>query len=266
MKFFRKKLLLLCAAVLATSSAFAQAAPAPPQLPVLAVAAIRPSKATGWRLQPTPDGYTATGVSLRMLVQEAYGISDDKLLSGGPSWFTSDRFDLEAKVDSAEEANLKGLTYRQRADMLQALLADRFKLQVHYGSKAFPVFNLVIGKGGPRLKPTNVPQDDAGIGITCHVLQNRPGYTERQDCAVASLEDLLRGETGRSVIDKTGLTGHYDFELRWRPASMSPTAEVDESAPFIFNALQEQLGLKLESSRAPLKILVVDHAEHPSEN
>ncbi|MBB5060922.1 uncharacterized protein (TIGR03435 family) [Granulicella aggregans] len=266
MTVFLKTLLLLCAAVFDTSCVFAQAAPASPQLPVLAVAAIKPSKATGWRLQPTPDGYTATGVSLRMLVQEAYGVYDEKLLSGGPGWFNSDRFDLEAKVDSAEEANLKGLTYRQRADMLQALLADRFKLEVHYAVKTFPVFNLVVGKGGPRLKPTRVPQNDMGIGITCQVLQNRHGYTERQDCVVGSLEGLLQGDTGRSVIDKTGLTGHYDFELRWRPESTSPTTAIDENAPFIFNALQEQLGLKLEPSTAPLKVLVVDHAEHPSEN
>jgi len=214
-----------------------------------------------------PNGYTATGVTLRMLVQEAYGVYDDKLLSGGPAWIDSDKFDIEAKFDVTEISKWNSLTYRQRANMLQPLLAERFNVKVHHEMKPFSVYNLVLSKGGTKLQPTRPGfSDDMGIGITCHVLKNRSGYTQRQDCTVASLDDLLHQATGRSVVDKTGLAGHYDFELRWTPDNISPTTEDDYSGPSIFAAVQEQLGLKLEPATAPLDVLVIDHAERPSEN
>jgi uncharacterized protein (TIGR03435 family) len=219
-----------------------------------------------WKLQPTPDGYTAMGVSLFKLVQEAYGIFDAKLITGGPPWIDRDKFDLEAKFDVNDIPDAKKLPYRQRADMLQSLLTDRFHLKVHHETKEFPVYNLVIAKGNPKLqetKPANV--DGMGTGVTCHVLKQRGGYTQRQDCTVTSLEDLLRYATGRTVLDKTGLTGHYDFELRWTPDD-TPADSPNASGPSIFTAVQEQLGLKLEPSTAPLDTLVIDHAEPPTAN
>jgi uncharacterized protein (TIGR03435 family) len=263
-----RKTLLLLAIALAAPVTFAQAPPIAATKPLaFAVATIKPSQAARWRLQPTPDGYTATGVSLRKLVQEAYGVYDDKLLSGGPAWIDSDKFDLEAKFDATEIPDWKRLAFRQRADMLQPLLAERFKLKVHYEAKPFPVYNLVIAKGGSKLQAARSERrNDRGIGITCYLPQSRSGYTQRQDCTVASLDDLLRYETGRSIVDKTGLTDHYDFELRWTPQSASPVAADDSYGPSIFTALQEQLGLKLEPATAPLNVLVIDHAEPPSEN
>jgi uncharacterized protein (TIGR03435 family) len=263
----RKTIMLLTAALVATV-AFAQAPPIVATKPLaFAVATIKPGQSGRWRLQPTPDGYTATGVSLRKLVQEAYGVYNDKLLTGGPAWIDSDKFDLEAKFDTTEIPDWKRLTYRQRGEMLQPLLAERFKLKVHFEAKPFPVYNLVIAKSGSKLQPTRPElREKTGIGIPCFVLKNRAGYTQRQDCTVASLDDLLRYETGRSMVDKTGLTGHYDFELRWTPDNVSSTAADDASGPSIFTALQEQLGLKLEPSTALLNVLVIDHAEQPSEN
>jgi uncharacterized protein (TIGR03435 family) len=264
---------ILAGIAIATLTAFAQEAPAPTPAATkpraFEVATIKPNNKNDgrWRLQPTPDGYTAMGVSLRKLVQEAYGVFDDKLLTGGPSWIDRDKFDLEAKFDAAAIPDAKNLTYRQRADMLQPLLADRFKLKVHHETKEFPVFNLVIAKSEPKLqetKPENV--DDIGTGVTCHVLRNRGGYTQREDCMVASLEDLLRYATGRTVIDKTGLAGHYDFELRWTPDNVPASAVSDSSGPSIFTALEEQLGLKLEPATAPLDVLVIDSAEPPTPN
>jgi uncharacterized protein (TIGR03435 family) len=206
------------------------------------------------------------GVSLFKLVGEAYCIFDPKLITGGPPWIDRDKFDLEAKFDAASDPGAKNLTYCQRSSMLQPLLADRFHLKVHFETKDFPVYNLVLAKGGPKFqqaKPENI--DDNGIGITCHVTRESLGDTQRQGCTVASLTDLLRYNTGRTVIDKTGLTGLYDFELHWS-SDNTPADSPAAAYPTIFTAVQEQLGLKLESSTAPLDVLVIDSAEMPTPN
>jgi len=231
------------------------------------VATIKPNKtAGGWRMQPTPDGYTAMNVSLRHMVQEAYGVYDDKLLSGGPAWIDRDKFDLEAKFDAAAIPGAKNLTYRQRADMLQPLLTDRFHLKVHHESKEFPVYNLVIAKGGLKLqqsKPENIYQGLSGP--SCLFRRSRSGYIQVEGCMPKDLEDQLRYATGRTVIDKTGLTTRYDFALRWTPED-TPVDSPNASGPSIFTAVQEQLGLKLEPSTAPLDVLVIDHVEPPTPN
>jgi uncharacterized protein (TIGR03435 family) len=239
-----------------------QVAPAKPL--AFEAAVIRPTGTTNgsWRLQPTPDGYTGMDISLFKLVQEAYGVFDAKLISGGPAWIDRDKFDLEAKFDAADVPDAKKLTYRQRADMLQPLLADRFHLKVHHETKDFPVYNLVIAKGGPELKdspPEHLTEKGVGGG-TC--LISRTGY---EGCEVGSLLITLRYASGRIVVNKTGLTGHYDFSLHWTPDN-TPVDSPNANGPSIFTAVQEQLGLKLEPATAPIDTLVIDSAEHPSEN
>jgi uncharacterized protein (TIGR03435 family) len=226
---------------------------------------VRPN---AWRLQPTPDGYTASNVSLLKLVGEAYGITDAKLLTGGPPWIDIDKFDLEAKFDAASIPEAKNLTYRQRADMLQSLLADRFHLKVHFETKDFPVYSLVIAKGGPKLtetKPEDIRNDSTGTPA-CLVGRNAKTliYTA-VGCHTRDLEGQLRYATGRTVIDKTGLTARYNFELSWSSDNTPPNSPA-AAYPSIFTAVQEQLGLKLEPSTAPLSILIIDSAEKPSEN
>ena len=262
-----RKTFLLLAVALTAPVAIAQVSPVAVKPLAFDVATIKPSQAAGWNLHPTLDGYTGVGISLRQLVQAAYGFYDDKLFSGGPAWIDSDKFDLEAKFNTSEIAGWNKLTFRQRSDMLQPLLAERFHLKVHHETRSFPVYSLVVAKSGSKLQPTRAEaSDDLGIGVTCRVLQSRPGYVKYQSCMVGSMSDLLRWETGRSVIDRSGLTNHYDFELRWTPDSASTTAAGDESGPSIFTAIQEQLGLRLEPATAALEILVIDHAELPSEN
>jgi len=131
---------------------------------------------------------------------------------------------------------------------MQTLLADRFQLKVHCETKEMPVYALVVaGKGGSKLK------------------QSAAGRTTQIVTAKGCIEQLvtqLSGTLGQPVLDKTGLTGEYDYELEWAPENAA--AEVD--TPGIFTALQEQLGLKLESQKAPVEVLAIDHAEKPSEN
>jgi uncharacterized protein (TIGR03435 family) len=268
----RKPLPLLVAALVG-SAALAQhaVAPAPPsatKAPTFEVATIKPNARTDgpWRLQPTPDGYTGTDISLLKLVGEAYGIYDVKLITGGPPWIDLDKFDLEAKFDATEIPDAKNLTYRQRADMLQALLAERFGLKVHRETKEFPVYNLVIAKGGPKLEETKPEDVTRGVsGVSCLFRRGRRGYVQVQGCMPKDLEGLLRFATGRTVIDKTGITTRSDFELRWTPDD-TPADAPEASGQSIFTAVQEQLGLKLVPATAPLNILVIDSAARPSEN
>ena len=225
------------------------------------VATVKPTARTdgNWRLQPKPDGYTGDDISLLHLIQEAYGIYNKNLVTGGPPWVDNDKFDLEGKFDAAAIPSAKNLTSRQRAAMLQPLLADRFHLNVHHETKEFPVYNLVVAKGGPQLKESDPASlDPAEPG--CHV--SRSGY---HGCSMSSLAYWLLYRAGRTVIDKTGLTGLYDYTVAYSEAG-TPADSRAAAYPDIFTALQEQLGLKLEPSTAPLDVLVIDSAEKPTAN
>ncbi len=140
--------------------------PAPSKVLTFEVATIKPSARTdgAWRLQSTADGYTGMDISLLTLVSEAYGIYDSKLLTGGPAWIDRDKFDIEAKFNAAEFPDAKNMTFRQRADMLQPLLAERFHLKVHREIKTFVVYNLVIAKDGPKLEETKPGTVYQGVG------------------------------------------------------------------------------------------------------
>ncbi len=232
------------------------------------VATIKPTARNdgAWRLQPTSDGYTGMNVSLLKLISEAYGIYDPKLLIGGPAWINEDKFDLEAKFDPAEVPTGGNLNYRQRSSMLKQLLGERFHLKVHQEPREFPIFRLVVAKNGPKLaltKPEDVTKTISGP--SCLFLRGGQGFIQVQGCLVKDITGTLLYLTGRTVIDDTGLTSRYSFELHWAPED-APADSPEASAPSIFTALQQQLGLKLEPSTAPLNVLVVDAADKPSDN
>ena len=198
--------------------------------------------------------------------RKAYGVFDDSLLTGGPPWVDTDRFDLEAKFDPGSVPNAKDLTYRQRADMLRSVLADRFQLKVHLAKKDFPVFNLVVAKGGPKMpvwKSGSSVDVDAPKG--CLFRRSGASFLDAENFSVDALLLHLRYITGRNVLDKTALTGHYHLILNWTPEN-TPADSPIAGGPSIFTALQEQLGLKLEPSTAPLDILIIDSAKKPSVN
>jgi uncharacterized protein (TIGR03435 family) len=205
-------------------------------------------------------------ISLLKMIGEAYGVYDDKLITGGPPWIDRDKFDLEAKIDAAELDEARHLTFRDRADMLQALLAERFRLKVHREKKQFPVYDLVVTKSGSKLQEARPEDTSQGIsGAACLFRRSRLGYVQVQGCLPEDLETPLRFATGRTVIDKTGITTRSNFELRWTPFG-TPADSPEALAPSIFTAVQEQLGLRLVPSTARLSILVIDSAERPTEN
>ncbi len=302
---FRRKLLLgatgLAAVVLPVVFGFLQATETKidaqiqntnTNVPVYEVASIKPNKSANnmVRLKFSPNGFDGTNVTLRVLVKDAYGVEDNQI-SGGPSWFNSDRYDINAKMDSGTADALRKLNEDQgrlvRQHMLQALLGDRFKLTVRHETKELSVYALIAAKSGPKLheaKPGDTYPDGMkgpdGVGRPGFMLRER-GKITGQGLPMTALAELLTQQLDRSVVDKTGLTGIYDFKLQWTPdesqgamfkgtepgpQTPTSTSSPDSSGPSVFTAIQEQLGLRLESQKGPVEVLVIDHVEKPSEN
>ena len=166
--------------------------------------------------------------------------------------------------------------------MMQSLLADRFKFAAHRETRELPVYALMLAKNGSKLKEAipensypNGIKDEQGRGVA-GMMRITPGHIEGQAIPIANLLGVLTQVTGRTVVDRTGLTGKYDISLQWTPdepqtlptaadgANREPSQE--SSGPSIFTAIQEQLGLRLESAKGPVEGLVIDHVEKPSAN
>jgi uncharacterized protein (TIGR03435 family) len=191
-------------------------------------------------------------VSLKKLTLWAYGIPDDRDYAlEGPDWLTSQHFDIQATFGPNATPDL----VRQ---MTQTLLADRFKLALHKETREKPVLALVVGKNGAKIHP-----DSDGQNRT----SSRPGRLEATRIGMTKLADMLQRLTGQVVVDATGLSGVYSFVLEWSPddAKGIPAAGdngvANAAGPSIYSAVQEQLGLKLESRKGPVDVLVVDRME-----
>jgi uncharacterized protein (TIGR03435 family) len=256
-------------------SLFAQTASAPPDTPAFEVASIRQNMNPNprWSMNFTANGVHAEDVTLLWALHDAYGVNDDDLMTGGPPWLDKARFDIEAKYDVSQYPNP---TVKQRQAMVQQLLAERFKVAVHHEAREFPLYAMVAAKGGVRFAETK-PEDmriSPLYGVMCMHTGARRGVIEMQGCTMAalaqSLADYGRGDLGRKVIDQTGLSGHYTFVLHWARTDAAPAADDVSTAapswPSIFTAVKEQLGLELKPIKGPLDVIVIDHAEMPSEN
>jgi uncharacterized protein (TIGR03435 family) len=207
-------------------------------------ASIKPNKsgARAGGVRATPGRIAGSNATARMLLQEAFDVKSYQV-AAGPGWIDSDRFDVEAKSEG-------GATEDQLRPMLQRLLIDRFKLVVHRETKEMQVSALLVAKSGFKLhelkpgEPTPMPpppKEGAGGFIAV------PG-------PIASLAAILSGPLGQPVLDKTGLQGKYFFNVAWGPDQDMVTA------------ILEQLGLRFESQKAPIELLVIDRIEKPEEN
>ncbi len=253
------------------------------------------------------DRFIAANVSIKQLMGWAFAGNSlplpDYEVSGGPNWIDSDRYDIDAKLEDSQVAELQKLSDLDRIlqvrRMVQGLLADRFKLVVNNTTETRPVYALVIAKGGlkmnettpctappPGFAPPPPPPPPPGASPvasqgpaarTRPQLTGRPGDLVACELPVKGLVRVLQLSLDRPIVDQTGLTGNYSFELKWTPAfdepgpmpGPSPSAEApppDASGPSIFTAIQEQLGLKLESTKGPVEALEIVHIEKPSEN
>ena len=289
-------------AVAATLAAQAPPPQAPAGGWAFEVASIKPNNSGDGRvmMQNQPGRMTMTNVTLKLLIRQAYQLQDFQI-TGGPGWITSDHFDINAKTPDGFAPTpgppAPGSGPGPMQLMLRALLAERFKLGVHNETKESPIYALIVarsdGKLGPSLRksdtdcaaqfaaargrgplpPPALPQP--GEPIPCG-MRIGPGNLAMGGSPLSQFANSLAMFTGRVVLDRTGLAGNYDVTLTWTPDQMPqrpPGAPdplingvaIDPNGPSLFTAVQEQLGLKLDSQRGPVDMLVIDRAEKPVE-
>jgi uncharacterized protein (TIGR03435 family) len=199
--------------------------------------------------------YRGVAITLLDLIEDAYHVEPNQV-TGGPNWLTSAHFDVDANAPGEE-----ALTMERARSMLQAMLADRFKLKLRRESQEVAAYDLVLAKGEPKFKESSDPKARPGL-----VTRASPTsvHLEADRVTMARLAEQLAFGAGRPVVDKTGLPGEYALALDY--AQDNSPAAVDGSAATLFTALQEQLGLKMEPSRTMRDVLVIESAEKPSAN
>jgi uncharacterized protein (TIGR03435 family) len=224
--------------------------------PVFEVASLKANHSgqTGTHSDRDNNRLSIVNMTLKRYISRAYSLREDQIV--GPGWLDTERFDLAAKSEFVPSAEQVGL-------MLQALLADRFRLTLHRESKEGHVYALVIAKGGLKMKPV----EETGDSSTNSTRGTLDGKHVSMDRLATALSRLV----GLDVVDQTGVTGVFDVKLAWDPATtaLSPDtpAEARDTGQSIFTALQEELGLKLEARKMPVETLVIDHVERvPTEN
>jgi uncharacterized protein (TIGR03435 family) len=256
--------------------------------PTFEVASVKRNKSgeAGGRLQIQPGGrFNAVNATVRQIIVRAYGIQDSEIV-GAPQWTNSERFDIAAKAE-------RDLTPQEFSEMLKNLLRERFQLKVHNATQDQPIYALVIarkdGNLGPQLRRSNVdcdkiaeeaialrggapPEMPKGEHQPCSIGFSGAGRMFARSKPISQLLTFFSQVTQRPVENRTGLEGGFDVDLTWTSGAVSSVAEspdaisADLGRPSIFTAVQEQLGLKLESVKAPLATLVIDSIERPMEN
>lgn len=211
--------------------------------------------------------FSVTGMTFRLLMRYGYDVQDFQII-GGPPWIGTDRWNVEAKA----EGIVGRLPAERQESMIRALLADRFHLKVHFEKKnPTAAYALVLEKSGPRF-----PNSASDKGFEIQIAR---GHMALKKARVNALAAQLTRQLGRQVVDSTNLKGEYDFILNWTPepgesgaipGQPGPPPEIESASedakPSIFTALREQLGLRLQATKVPLDVLIVDRVEKPSEN
>lgn len=299
--YFRWVFLLATAATLLYAApASAQSASANEKHPKFEVISLKRHIAEGGPVQngppgPTPDGFRSIGLPMIGIFQWAYalpnqpGLLRGDRIEGDPRWLGDELYDVVAKVDQSDLADWQKPAMRQTMlrEMLQAMLAERCKVVVHYASKESPVYDFVIAKGGPKFKPAVAvdltelrrkhPDGRVMMGSGTMAVPG-PNGTQFYAMPMAMLANtILPSVVDRPVVDKTGLTGYYDLALPSSALRRPPPAPAAGASPpldspsppledeSIFAAL-EALGLRLEATKGRVETLVIDHVERPSEN
>jgi uncharacterized protein (TIGR03435 family) len=249
-------LLLLAAAALAQTGGFD-------------VASIKPSDPSshGMHMGISAGGsFEASGVTLMTLIQQAYDVRGFQI-SGGAGWMTTDRYDIVTKNERGgpAEADLVKMSDAQRSEFqavmmarLRVLLEDRFQLKTHRETKEMAVFGLVVEKGGPKMQISGAAQSESSLSVSRG--DEATMRVRGKGLPMANLARYLSDQAGRQVIDETGLSGKYDFEFAFAP-------DLGEIAgPSLFTAIQQELGLRLESKKGSVEAVAIDSAQKPSEN
>ncbi len=215
------------------------------------VASIRladPKTNGGWVRFPPGGRFSVTSCELKFIIQEVYGLKEYQIVDG-PKWISEWDFRYNIEARSADKE-----TPDQVKAMAQALLAERFGLKVHRETRDVPVYLLVPAKGGVKLKPPS--EKRGGIEFVS------PGFTRGRKVQMEQFISGLARELDRPILDRTGFADAFDFDLNWAPEH----GPADDPRPSLFAAIQEQMGLKLDARKAPVEVLVIEHAEKPTGN
>jgi uncharacterized protein (TIGR03435 family) len=252
--------------------------------PAFEVATIKPdpSGSAAMNFQIAPGRFRAENATVEALIRFAYNVKTSDGIEEGPKWTSSKRFDIDAKIADSDAEKIKELPPPQRFEqyrlMMRSLLGERFGLRTSTRTKELPEYELIVAKSGPKLTPVesakqHMPWLWGGSRGELHAASvSMPFFCDW----ISGREDI----GGRVVVDKTELTGSYDFTLKWTPVESGPstlagagtngtaasTSAVEESEPSLFTAIQEQLGLKLVSAKGPVQVLAIDHVGQPTEN
>ncbi|HWW96147.1 MAG TPA: TIGR03435 family protein [Edaphobacter sp.] len=258
----------VAALIISASGVLGQSTTPRPKFDSFEVATIKPvdpdAKAGRYIIMQGNNRFVEKAYTLKLLIAAAYDLNP-RTISGGPGWIESDHYDILAVTPGEVRPS-----HDEQMSMLRNLLADRFKLTFHREQKVFSIYELTVAKSGPKLKPSTAAPDDPSALIST-VYPQRIVMPARN----ATMSDLARlmqrAILDRPVVDKTGLSGRYDFDLEWAPDETQfggevPVAPADAPSPPLFSAMQQQLGLRLEATRGPVAALVVDKAERPSAN
>lgn len=238
----------------------------PPAKSAFEVATIKPvgpdAKAGRYIIMQGDHRFVAKYYTLKLLIAAAYGLSP-KVISGGPEWVESDRFDILALTPGETRPPRE-----EQMAMLRTLLTDRFKLAFHREERVFSIYELDVARSGAKLKESTVAPDTPAALIST-VYPQRIHLPARNASMAEFAELLQRAVLDRPVVDMTELKGKYDFDLDWAPDETQfggevPVAPADAASPPFFTAIEQQLGLKLEAKRGPVAALVIDSAQKPS--
>ena len=231
--------------------------------PAFEVASIKPSQPGAQRgmIRPLAGGqtYIAANVPVRLMIELMYKVTDSQI-SGGPAWLNTDRFDIEARAEHPSNVD-------ELHTMFQTLLAERFGLRFHTEMRELPLFALVVDKGGPKMK---LSESEQAFEIPLKPMGR--GKVAGERVPMNYLAWFLAQALDRPVVDKTGLDRFYDFQLEWTQEPpkgfVAPPGEGREipEGPDLFGALRQELGLKLESQKGSVPVMVIDHIEKPSKN
>ena len=246
--------------------------PAPPPPPPGVESATPPKPVGPAKIAPGKPGGQASDrvhsiMPARLLIALAYNIpfgSEDTRVLGGPDWVNSNQYEFQAKIDDSLFAAMQTMTaaqQREQVDLMeQSLLADRFKLKVHFETREMSAYTLTIANGSPRLTPSKE-------GEVTRISMSGNKLT----ATAVTLDDWIQSPflNGRAIVNGTGLTGRYDFTLKWSSDQLtaaSAAQDAGDDAPPLLTAVQQQLGLKLVPTKAPVEVIVVDHIEQPTPN
>ena len=247
--------------------------------PVYDVSSVKENKSGPgmFRVGTHGNTYEGTNLGLTFMLADAYGVRQD-VISGLPKWAEDTRYDVLAKVSDADAATMKKLTQVQRQEMLARVLEERFGLKVHRETRTLAIFDLVPAKDGVKLKEVspmtaeekaaqesaeaNPPAPGAKGPTPRGGMRFGPGMFEGTDMSLGQVVGFLESQTGKRVVDQTGLRGRYDVKLKYTPEGRPETDDL----PSLYAALEEQLGLKLKADKGPVETLVVNAVKMPTEN